>query len=543
VPLTLVTSLILAAAACMLVPGPARSQELPPTHGLVTIGGWAEEGIRLDRLLGRRTGGGSLIRSPSSETPPLSGRGRFAAALLRPEAVTVWNSGLPFSFNEGSLWAGRGLNLRVMAGAMVELGPLRLVLAPQLSHQANRDFQVIPFSNAHDTTRHPLSSPSHGRPESIDLPSRFGERPFSVLDAGQSSATLTVGPLAGGASTENLWWGPGIRNAIVMSNHAPGIPHLFLRTAAPVSSRLGELEARWVLGRLEESDYFNTSGHDDVRSFSGLALAFRPAFEPELSVGFARAVYAPAASGRVSLEAALDVFRSVGRPNAHPPDDLLREVGPDQVFSLFGRWRFPVAGFEAYAEWARYEEPASLRDLLVLPHHSQGYTLGAQWARPLPGTSALRLQAEATNLEPSASYRHRPVISWYTSRPVPQGYTHRGQVIGAAIGPGASSQWAAADYFMPSNRSAGLFVGRIRWDNAAFYRPAPRAFFAHDVSLYLGVRGSLPLGPMQATAELSSGKRFNYLFQSEMDDWEQMHAVDVRNHSLRISLSPRAALR
>src|SRR5690606_3730528 len=125
------------------------------------------------------------------------------------------------------------------------------------------------------------------------------------------------------------------------------------------------------------------------RSFSALAVTLRPAFERDLTVGFARAVYAAADGFWVSPAAAFDVFRSVGRPNDRPLNELLREPGADQVFSLFGRWIFPAAGFETYAEWARYEQPVSLRDFLVLPHHSQGYTLGLQWARSMSDSSLI----------------------------------------------------------------------------------------------------------------------------------------------------------
>ena len=68
--------------------------------------------------------------------------------------------------------------------------------------------------------------------------------------------------------------------------------------------------------------------------------------------------------------------------------------------------------------------------------------------RPLrQSRDALRLQAEHTYLEKSATSRDRPVGVYYTSRAVLQGYTHDGRVLGAAIGPGASSHWLAVDYF------------------------------------------------------------------------------------------------
>src|SRR5690606_16536278 len=106
------------------------------------------------------------------------------------------------------------------------------------------------------------------------------------------------------------------------------------------------------------------------------------AVEPDLTLGIARAVVAERSPGENPLPALFDAFRNVGRPGSAVAPDTLADA--DQILSLFARWVFPGAGFEAYAEWARFEQPASLRDLLTAPGHSQGYTLGLQWARPLP---------------------------------------------------------------------------------------------------------------------------------------------------------------
>ena len=106
-----------------------------------------------------------------------------------------------------------------------------------------------------------------------------------------------------------------------------------------------------------------------------------------------------------------------------------------QILTLFGRLVIPGEGAEVYAEWCRRRLPGSLRDALERPEHTQAYTLGAGWARAA-GAGRLRLQAEHTYAEKSPTYRAEPTGSWYAGRAVPQGYTHRGQVLGAALGPG-----------------------------------------------------------------------------------------------------------
>lgn len=512
-----------------------RAEQRPSPSPFVTLGSDAEDRLRIGQLLDGPSSPGFLIRSPSQLSPSLgAGEGGLRWRLIEPELRTIWNSDLPFSLNDGALWAGRGTNLRLMAGVRGLSGRFSFVLAPEFLLQRNLAFQTIPSQRG---DRSPFASPWHeGASGSLDLPLRFGGESFSFVHPGQSSVSAALGRFAVGAATENLWWGPGIRNAIVMSNNAAGIPHLFLRTAAPLRTQLGEFEGRWIAGMLRESAHFDFDPGNDARSISALAIVLQPAVEPNLTVGVARAVYGTVSGSLFPVRWAPDVFRSVGRPNAAPASDSSEAAGRDQIFSLFGRWAFPESGFEAYAEWARFEEPTSLHDFLAEPGHSQGYTLGLQFARPTSSTSLLRLQSEVTYLEPSPRQQVPGGVSSYASRIVPQGYTHHGQIIGASIGPGASSQWIAGDYLSESWK-VGLFGGRIRWETAAFYNiPTIPSLIKHDVSVFVGARGGYRVMGLDASAALTIGQRFNYLFQNVSTDFGAASAVDIRNYTLDLTI-------
>src|SRR6185369_13523736 len=109
-----------------------------------------------------------------------------------------------------------------------------------------------------------------------------------------------------------------------------------------------------------------------------------------------------------------------------------------------------------------------------------------------PGShgGAIRLHGEVTNLEQNTNYRYRPVGSIYTSRVVPQGYTQLGQSLGAAIGPGSSSQSVAGDY-VHARWSLGIVGQRIRWNEDAHAQtPYPdfKGWCESDVSLIAGIR-------------------------------------------------------
>ena len=83
----------------------------------------AEDRLRIRQVMGQESTAGYLLRTASVLSVPPdpmeepSGRGvgwRFE--LLPQEMHAVWNSDLPFSMNDGALWAGRGVNTLLRAG-------------------------------------------------------------------------------------------------------------------------------------------------------------------------------------------------------------------------------------------------------------------------------------------------------------------------------------------------------------------------------------------------------------------------------------------
>jgi hypothetical protein len=514
---------------------------------LTLVGGHTSDRLRLDQLSRRADLDGYLIRSASSLNPRPKSSTWWSASLIAPEYYAVNNNAIPFSINDGPVWAGVGTSSRLLIGVQFAAGPLRVILAPEIVGAANDYFLI------RDTLRFYAPSPPKDRkgdgfafpwyavgPYSIDLPTRFGDESIQRLDAGQSSVMLEYRGVAGGVSNENQWFGPGIRNALILSSNAPGFPHAFIRTAHPWKTPIGSIESRLLIGGLTESHWFDTTSTNNVRSLSAFAVSIRPDFERNLVLGGARAVYASTTGwGRVPRNF-LDAFSNVGRPNNRAlADSTLKPGGRDQIFSLFGRWVFPEDGFEAYAEWARLEFPYSFRDLLTAPNHSQGYTLGIQYARPaFTSYGRFRLQGEITSVEQSATWHDRPQGSFYTSRKVIQGYTQMGQPLGAAIGPGASSQWLALD-FIDSAWSFGINVGRIRWNediHSTFGFPTYQGYCIHDVSLFPGARGSLNNRFGYVSADVSFGNRFNAWFQEQSGCPKGNSTMDIRNRTISITI-------
>ena len=495
----------------------------PERVPIVELGGRVDIALRDSALVGRCPS--SLIRSPSSlARASVSGR-----TWIAPSTVFVWNSDIPVTPNLGSLWAGRGPNARISGGFRVDRGQLTVIVAPELAWSRNEGFLTL---ITRDTSRSVFASPWYAGNLSADLPVRFGADAFAVVTPGQSTAQLRGRFVTGGWTSENQWWGPGIRNAIVMSNNAAGIPQLFLRTSQPLATPVGTVEGRFMLGQLTGSRFFEP-GTASYRSISAAVVTLRPPFDSGLTIGAARAVYAP--------------VNGIGGVPKHWADVLWRWNQADrfsqhdrplnQILSLFYQWIIPGVGFESYGEWAQLTPP-SIGHLIRQPQSGQGFTLGLQSLRATGPGRAFRVQAEATMLHQTPPNAREEVPTFYTSHRSPAGYTQRGKIIGASIGPGGSSQFLAADV-VRSSWTVGLQAGRIQWNGEAYYsQPTGISYKHHDVSVFAGLRGGADLAAVSFSGELVLTDRMNFLFQgtdpTAFDDF-----YDVGNVTFKLSISRR----
>ena len=339
-----------------------------------------------------------------------------------------------------------------------------------------------------------------------------------------------------GVATENEWWGPGVRNALLLSNAAEGFPHAFVRTARPWRTRVGDVEARLLLGVLTPSLYFDSVPNNQHRSLDALAVTLRPALAPHLTIGVARSVVRELARPSDAAAHVADaLFSWEATPTAEPT-----RPGADYYTSLFARWLSPEAHFEIYGEVAHDQTPKSVRELILAPHQGQALTLGGQVLRPLGvRPRQLRFQAEFSTVEQSVSLGDRPVPqAFYTGLGTREGYTNRGRLLGASFGPGGSSQWLASDVLGDRTR-IGLAVGRIRWNNDALDRQPNANFFRHDVTAYVGVRGARRARLADVSADVYWSRRDNYEFQNGVANAGGLRTVDVPNVTLALGVTPR----
>jgi len=479
-------------------------------------------------------------------TADSSGASARVAAVL-PELMMTHQDAFPMPANDGAMWAGRGISYSVTGGVAVcgRNGRWGAIIAPTYWYAENANFElpenpqfVPPYKGGYS----PWASRYYYMPRSLDAPRRFGPTALRTVDPGVINLFYRNPRIEAGFSTEPMWWGPGQYNALLLSSQAAGMPRAYLRTIKPLRAA-GEIDIMYFIGGMSYSKFFLLQNAiDTTRSIAGLSLVWRPRFEPNLSIGAARVVMNPMA-GRTYLKQLFDPLISVGTPNAVGRGDSTQFPGRDQLFSVFANWRLPADGAEVWLEWARAELPESLRDFVQSPNHTQAVTIGMQRvSKPFKRDWTWRVGAEYSSTTQTSTYRERPTGSWYTSRAVQAGFSQKGQVIGAMIGPGSATQRLSVDFANP-HHSFGLFAWRIKWDDDSYYtipRPQGNGICKHDVSLAWGARGSARTGAGWIDATITTQNRLNIFWQAVGFCWanEELQ-VDKRNLSLEFRFRPR----
>jgi hypothetical protein len=392
-----------------------------------------------------------------------------AAVYLLPVVVQQqFNTHHPYGINDGSMVQAKGYQIQTSAGVFAKIGPLSVQLRPEYVFADNQDFQELSES--------PKGSIANVY-NAIDLPARYGTGNYSKLDWGQSSIRLNAGAVSAGISTENLWWGPGNRNSLLMSNNAKGFEHVTFNTTRPVKTFLGAFEVQVIGGRLKQSGVATPTGPGyrtkpkDLRYISGMALSYQPKWVPNLYLGFDRSFIVTYKNLGNKFSDYFPIFASVEKSTYDNSDGTNREdeARRDQYISFFTRFVIPETMAEFYFEYGRNDHSFDLRDGIVEPEHSRAYVVGFRKLIPLKSTDEfIQMGVEITQLEKTSTSRLRANNMWYVHGQVPDGYTNEGQVLGAGIGPGSNMQSLDVSWVKGLKR-IGLQFERLANNNDLFY--------------------------------------------------------------------------
>jgi len=497
--------------------------------------------IDLDASLTIRPLGVAGLRPLLSDSTPHPWKGRWLRSFADPasfgltpaSARLVYNSNFPESRNEGAVMPGRHLTQIFDLGAWARMGPLQLTLRPTLAWVQNGEFRLA-SGNRNE------ANPYMAAWRAMDRPQRFGPDPYWVIDPGQSEIRLEAKGVAASFGTTNLWWGPGMRNALLMSNNAAGFPHLSIASARPVKTGIGRFEGQWIFGRLQASDWFtmpaDAEGSDTGRYITAAVVTYSPdrwGLEG-LTLGGSRVFYAMVPDDGIGLSEYTIFFQTPFKNALKTDDNPLGDDRRDQMISVFGRWVLPESGFELYAEWGRNDHGENLRDYFLHADHTQAYTLGLQKTIEPSAETLVRLRAELTHLETPADSEVRVLVPWYEHGFVYQGYTQRGQVIGAALGPGGNGQFLGVDVHTGWGQ-AGAWVQRTVADRDIYRRlagadPENWGYWRIDASRTLALNLRLFAGDWDLVGEAWYTRNFNryYNFDSDQSNYRLDFSVRRR---------------
>ncbi|WP_137401921.1 capsule assembly Wzi family protein [Echinicola rosea] len=386
-----------------------------------------------------------------------------------------FNSKYAFGVNDGAMIPNRGLQVLLSGGVYLAYGGLTVQFQPELMSAQNRDYIGFP-----DKTNGYHYMDYYEWLNTSDIPERFGTGSYTKFLPGQSSIKYYYRDFSVGISTEMLWWGPGKRNSLLMSNNAPGFLHATIETKRPVKTNIGYFEGQLIAGQLQSSGflppnsglvYKNTPAYipkrdEDWRYLSGITISYQPKWVPGLSVGYS-SVSQMYHNDMDSFGDYLPIFNGEKGPkNIENPDRDQR----NQLSSGYFRWMSHGGLFEFYGEYGSNGNSRELRDFLVNPDLNRAFTFGFSNLIPLKKEDAyIQISSEMTQTGQTVRDAIISYNSWYTHPYVRHGYTHMGQVLGAGNGPGSNVIFAGASYVQNYNR-IGFQVERIVYNLDYYYK-------------------------------------------------------------------------
>lgn len=397
-------------------------------------------------------------------------RAHFALAPIA--ATLILNTSYPYGHNDGPLWAGRGLTLGVSAGVAGRLGPLSFTVVPVAFRAANTAFSLLPNGKSGALAF------NDGRfPDYVDLPQRFGNGPYSRTDLGSTQVRFDSRFLSAGLSTANEWIGPATEYPFLLSDNAPGFPHLFVTADEPWNLWFVKVLPRVMWGKLYQSPYSPASGSATYtgaqsgteRLMASGQLSLTPRGIPGLEFGIARFFHVPNRPGRPDASFWKKPFKVFFLKNEYAQGDT---VGADnQLAAFFFRWVFQKAGLEVFGERGYEDQFYDIREFFEDSDHDRAYSVGFQktFARPSGALDVLRF--EAINYQLSTLARLRPGEgAVYLHSPLVQGHTNRGQLLGASAGVNAAAasviEWTRYSH---SGRTSWFLRRIVRADEGNFY--------------------------------------------------------------------------
>lgn len=512
----------------------------------IPIGSYAEDIARRNQLLGKSDNTSSFtVRPVNDEWHDIDSSFKQLVAsktygnfqfMGKPSGIQIlpfnwlndYNVKRPYGYNNSSLYPAAGYQTRVSGGFLLKAGIFRVQIKPEFVYAQNKSFNTFADVQANSTNMQLLGT-YYAIINSIDAPERFGNKSLQHLYPGQSKITVNFKNIEAGVSTENIWWGPGVQNSIMMSNSAPGFLHWTFNSVKPIKTIIGSFEWQIIGGNLKQSGYLPIDTNT-IRNGKGLFIpkpevtryvsAYTINWQPKWLKGLYLGVTGYDYLDKDSLYHNRNIFRKlfpVITGSSIKANDISNGKGGDGqdfAFALNVRQLLPLYNAELYFEWARNDRTGSFNDFLQEPDHSAAITLGGRKLFELSKDSYIQIKAELTQLQRSSSFLLRDEPIWYTHYQSPRdGYTNNGRYIGAGIGPGSNSFMFDISYLKGMN-SFGLTLERQLHNNDLYYIAFSGTgnFNSHWVDINSTFYTNIKLKKYLISAEITPVYSLNYQY-------------------------------
>ena len=411
---------------------------------------------------------------PTTQTiirEPFFGKDSIQIKILPLKTTLQYVGDHPYDWNDGAMIPAKGLQQYLNGGVNLQWKNLELQMAPELVIAQNLAYEGF---NANMDQVHWRDY--YRFYNFIETPDRMGDKQYNTILLGQSFLKYHVKNTAIQISTANKWWGPGFRNALILSNNAAGFPHIGISNDKPVNTKWGDLNYEFIWGTLLNStypppgSYLKYNGEvmyapkeNRERIFQGMHINYTPKWFPNLTLGVEQSFvqYADQLNG-------LGNYIPIKHIIYRLPNDVMEQ--PITLTAFYFNYEFAKAKAKLYGEFGWNLNRTTFRNWLIQPDKGMGNVLG--FSKILGDTKKhyWEFKAEMANLQLltiAEQFTTGAPPSWYLGSYVRQGYTNDGKIIGAGVGPGGTSQTLELNWRSGNNRIG--ISGERRLHNDDFY--------------------------------------------------------------------------
>ena len=345
----------------------------------------------------------------------------------------------PYGWNDGAFSLSKGYQFLVGGGIYFQWHKLKIQLRPEYVQTATGNYET----NAYWGTVTPSSK---------------------KIMPGQSNIRFDLGSFTIGASTENMWWGPGIYNSMLMNNNAPGFLHYSINSNRPIITAIGSIQLQLQAGFLQKD---SSQGYENKRLqtvileknkrfYNSISISYQPKFLKNVYLGLTRTfqnyTQLQSSNNNGFVYNYVPVFVAFFKKTYS--DDTVKR---DQIASVSAKWILPKEKVEIYFEFGFNDAKQNFRDLMMDMAHSSGYVWGFKKLKYLNNTQYINLNVEIARLAQTTSYLHRNAGNWYEHGGISEGYTNLNQIMGGGSGFGNNMQALALGYNSGWNKVGIIF--------------------------------------------------------------------------------------